>query len=408
MVNDQALIHNTQRLEDFIGHDASEQPLVIQLGGSDPTDLGKAAKLCEEFGGFEAINLNCGCPSDKAKKAGFGAELMLDPELVSKILTEMKRCVSRTDVTVKCRLGVTGRGTFENLVEFTHAVSRSGVRHMIVHARHCVLCGLNPAQNRSIPPLKYEWVHRLAGLFPEMKFELNGGITSFKDAIDQLGDAYPLREQNDGLNVTMPTSSSLVESMNTNKSDSVDNSNSSEYLFNTSGTESTRQYGSVQGVMIGREAYNNPFSFAHADSLFFHREDQCKSRRDILESFLDVSGRNKNYSSHEMITYSYLLYASFIHFMLQYAVDAQESGMAGSATCKIVKPMHNFFSHQECNKAYKQSLDGYIKMHGQVIRKSRKGIVGLNQDSGKILNVKEMVWAAVNETVPSSVLDKYD
>jgi tRNA-dihydrouridine synthase A len=148
MVMDAAIVHNPNRLEDFIGYSHCEEPLVVQLGGSDPVTLGEAAYLCESFGNFHAINLNCGCPSNKAKKAGFGAELMLEPQLVQQCVEAMMRRASSTEVTVKCRLGVTGRGDFEHLTHFVRLLSDTGVRHVIIHARHCVLKGLTPAQNR--------------------------------------------------------------------------------------------------------------------------------------------------------------------------------------------------------------------------------------------------------------------
>ena len=126
------------------------------MGGCVPEILGEAAYLCESFGSFCEINLNCGCPSQKAKKAWFGAELMLYPSLVTSILLAMNRRVTHTDISVKCRIGVTGRDSYDELVEFVHAVKAGGVRHMIVHARCCVLRGLSPAQNRSVPPLHPE------------------------------------------------------------------------------------------------------------------------------------------------------------------------------------------------------------------------------------------------------------
>jgi tRNA-dihydrouridine synthase A len=148
MTMDATLLYNASNLEPFIGHDTVEYPLALQLGGSDPSTLGEAAYLCESYGSYSEINLNAGCPSNKAKKGGFGAELMLDPDLVQRIVMEMKRKVTHTEVTVKCRIGVTGRDSWEELLEFVHAVRDCGVRHMTIHARHCVLAGLSPAQNR--------------------------------------------------------------------------------------------------------------------------------------------------------------------------------------------------------------------------------------------------------------------
>ena len=122
MTMDDTLIHNTQSLEKFIGYSNIEEPLVLQLGGCDATKLGEAAYLCERFGNYHEINLNCGCPSNKAISRGFGAELMLYPELVREILYEMKRKVCHTNITVKCRLGVSGRDKWDNLIEFINEV----------------------------------------------------------------------------------------------------------------------------------------------------------------------------------------------------------------------------------------------------------------------------------------------
>ncbi len=188
MTMDGALIHNPTNLERFIGHMKDvEYPLAIQLGGCDPVKMGEAAYLCESFGSYNEINLNAGCPSNKAKKAGFGAELMLEPELVRQIVSEMKRRVTHTEITVKCRIGVTKRESYEELVEFVNAVKSGGVNHMIIHARSCVLRGLSPAQNRTIPPLHPETVHQLVADFPDMTFALNGGVESFDEAKMHLG-----------------------------------------------------------------------------------------------------------------------------------------------------------------------------------------------------------------------------
>ena len=136
---DSALIYNPNALDDFIGHSAVEHPLVVQLGGCDPDRLAEAAALCEQYAPFHEINLNCGCPSNKAKRAGFGAELMLEPDRVAASLRAMSRRLSRTDLSVKCRLGVTGREAWDDLVGFVRCVSDTGVRHLVVHARSCVL-----------------------------------------------------------------------------------------------------------------------------------------------------------------------------------------------------------------------------------------------------------------------------
>jgi len=186
MTMDGALTYNPTKLNNFIGHNSIEHPLAIQLGGNDPNRLSEAAYLCESYANFNEININCGCPSNKAIRTGFGGELMLEPNLVREIVSQMKRKVTHTDITVKCRIGVykndfIHRDTWENLVEFIDSIKAGGVNHVYVHARTCILSGLTPAQNRNVPPLHYEVVHKLVETFPDMKFTLNGGVKSFEE-----------------------------------------------------------------------------------------------------------------------------------------------------------------------------------------------------------------------------------
>jgi tRNA-dihydrouridine synthase A len=130
--------------------------MAVQLGGNDPDLLGRAAYHCQAFGGYDEINLNCGCPSPKVSERCFGARLMLDPDRVRRIVSSMVRQATWTEVTVKCRIGADQRDTYEELVEFVHACKAGGARHLIVHARKCLLSGLSASQNRSVPPLHYE------------------------------------------------------------------------------------------------------------------------------------------------------------------------------------------------------------------------------------------------------------
>ena len=285
MVMDHAILHNPERLEDFIGYDRTvEPPLAVQLGGSDPESLGRAVDLCESYGGFNEINLNSGCPSNKAKKAGFGAELMLEPELVRQITHTMTRHSSSSRVTVKCRLGTNKLKGWDHLVDYVEACKAGGVRDLIVHARICILSGLTPAQNRTIPPLDYDMVHRLVERFPDMRITLNGGIKTFSEADYHLGRC-------------------------------IDDTSEAKCDF------------PVCGVMIGREAYNNPFLLATADSYYFGRPDQGLSRREIIEKYFD------------------------------YCDNAQSVEMIKSSTPILCKPLHNFFHGCPTNKAYKIKLD---------------------------------------------------
>ncbi len=204
----------------FLRYNSCEHPVVLQLGGSDPEALAECAAIGEDYG-YDAINLNCGCPSPRVESGNFGASLMADPLLVRRILEKMKQAVS-IPVTVKHRIGIrekngNGRETYAELKDFVSACRDGGVEHFIVHARIAILGKLNPAQNRSIPPLQYETVYRLKQDFPSATIEINGGIRSLEEASHHMQH--------------------------------------------------------VDGVMIGRAACDTPFIFARADSQIYQEED---------------------------------------------------------------------------------------------------------------------------------------
>ena len=207
---------------------AEEHPLAIQLGGSDPSSLAEASVVSEEFG-FREINLNIGCPSSKVQKGRFGAVLMREPELVSKCIYAMKKSVS-IPVTVKCRIGVDDMDEDAYLDKFIKEVSFSGCETFIIHARKAWLSGLSPKDNREIPPLNYQRVYKLKETFPELNIIINGGIKTIKESIEHLN--Y------------------------------------------------------VDGVMLGREAYDNPFILTEVDSEIFSDAMQPIRRTDILYKLL--------------------------------------------------------------------------------------------------------------------------
>jgi tRNA-dihydrouridine synthase A len=318
MVSDDSLLYNSNNLEPFIGFTDVEQPLVLQLGGSDPQKMGEAAYLSQSFAQFQEINLNCGCPSNKAKKCCFGAKLMLQPTLVQQIWYEMKRKATSTDITVKCRLGVTGKESFEDLQLFIHSLKEVGINKVIIHARTCILNGLSPAQNRSIPPLHPELAHRLVHLFPDMKFILNGGIRSFEQAKAHLGWT----------------------------------------------SEGHGNFPAVHGIMIGREAYHNPFLFATADKEFFDYEStiSSKTRGEILQSYVD------------------------------YVMNFRESHSPDDAkTCTMIKPIHNFFHGNKQNHRFKQKFDLLTKNYSKLIDNGSKPF-------------DELVYEAIEDTIPKEDL----
>ncbi|KAL1499031.1 hypothetical protein AB1Y20_013547 [Prymnesium parvum] len=195
MVTANTLAHCSEaELPRFLGLGEAEQPLVLQLGGADPSLVRRAAAIASPWG-FAAMNLNCGCPSDRVAGSGrFGAALMDEPHQVAAVCAALADGAGgQLPVTVKCRVGVTrdkarateidDEETYERLAQFVEVVSsRGGVRCFQVHARKAVLGGLSPAQNRQIPPLRYNLVHRLAADFPSLRFSLNGGIESLPSA----------------------------------------------------------------------------------------------------------------------------------------------------------------------------------------------------------------------------------
>ena len=206
-----------------------EHPVAIQLGGSDVDDLVKSAKIAEDYG-YDEINLNVGCPSDRVQKGRFGACLMLEPEHVAECLNAMQTNV-KVPVTIKCRLGVDHHEDYEFLYNFVNIVQNAGVKHFIIHARNGILKGLSPRQNRHIPPLKYDYVYQLKKDFPNLNITINGGIKTIDECKNHL------------------------------------------------------KY--VDGVMIGRAAYENPFLIKDIDTELYGIESNVNSKKSILNQYLD-------------------------------------------------------------------------------------------------------------------------
>ena len=206
-----------------------EHPVAIQLGGSDVNDLVKSAKIAEDYG-YDEINLNVGCPSDRVQKGRFGACLMLEPDHVAECLNAMQANV-KVPVTIKCRLGVDHHEDYEFLYNFVNIVQNAGIKHFIIHARNGILKGLSPRQNRHIPPLKYDYVYQLKKDFPSLNVTINGGIKT----IDECKEHLKL----------------------------------------------------VDGVMIGRAAYENPFLIKDIDTELYGIESNVNSKKSILNQYLD-------------------------------------------------------------------------------------------------------------------------
>ena len=183
MVTTGAVLHGDRAR--LLGFDPAEHPVALQLGGCDPTALAQSARIGEDFG-YDEINLNVGCPSDRVQEGRFGACLMQEPALVADSVAAMKAAV-RIPLTVKCRLGVDEQDPEQALFAFAAAVKAAGADALIVHARKAWLKGLSPRENRDVPPLDYAIVHRLKAAYPDFPIVLNGGIASLAQAQEQLG-----------------------------------------------------------------------------------------------------------------------------------------------------------------------------------------------------------------------------
>ena len=226
MVTTGALIHgDVARHLDF---NAEEHPVALQLGGSEPADLARCAKLGEKWG-YDEINLNCGCPSERVQKGAFGACLMKEPSLVSDCVKAMCDAVS-VEVTVKHRIGIDHVESYDFVRDFIGDISGAGCRVFIVHARNAILKGLNPKENREIPPLHYDVVYRLKRDFPDLEIILNGGITTEAEIDEHLRH--------------------------------------------------------VDGVMIGRAAYHNPYLMAGFDLRYYGEEVIPESRKAVLQAMI--------------------------------------------------------------------------------------------------------------------------
>ena len=182
MITTGAVIHGPRAR--LLAFDPPEHPVAVQLGGCDPAALAEAARICADLG-FDEVNLNAGCPSDRVQEGRFGACLMAEPKLVATCVSAMKAAVS-IPVTVKCRIGIDDQDPEQSLDAFAQAVSEAGANILVVHARKAWLKGLNPKQNREIPPLDYPLVYRLKPKYPKLPIILNGGVTSVEAARQHL------------------------------------------------------------------------------------------------------------------------------------------------------------------------------------------------------------------------------
>ena len=226
MVVADAVIHGPR--ERLLGFDDIEHPVALQIGGSDPQKLAEASRIGEGFG-YDEININIGCPSDRVQSGRFGACLMREPDLVAACYTAMQAAV-KLPVTVKCRLGVDDQALETSLPEFIEKVSQAGCTHFIIHARKAWLKGLSPKENRDVPPLDYDLVRQMKQAYPNLEIILNGGLTSLQ--------------------------------------------------------QGAKEAASLDGVMYGRAAYQDPWILTAVDELFYDAATQSLSRLEVAEDLI--------------------------------------------------------------------------------------------------------------------------
>ncbi|MGE3919982.1 MAG: tRNA dihydrouridine(20/20a) synthase DusA [Gammaproteobacteria bacterium] len=227
MITTGAIIHGNRSI--ILDFHANEHPIAVQFGGSNSQELAIAAKICEEWG-YDEINLNVGCPSQRVQSGKIGACLMLEPKLVAECISAMQ-AVASIPVTVKCRIGVDKSDSLEDLQHFIETVMQTGCNTFIIHARKAWLNGLSPKENRTIPPLKYEAVYQIKKQFPKLKIIINGGIENYAQIQDHLK--------------------------------------------------------MVDGVMIGRLAYNNLYAYAELERVLFQSYMDLPTRETVLKQYAD-------------------------------------------------------------------------------------------------------------------------
>ena len=246
MIVAQSLIY-TEKKEKFLNFNAEEHPLSIQFGGDNPQTLKEAAKMAEDWG-YDEINFNVGCPSPRVCSGNFGASLMKEPTKVAKCIESLKNNCS-LPVTIKHRIGINEEDSFDKLDSFVKEVANAGADRFTVHARTAILKGLNPRQNRNIPPLKYDVVKKLKKINPELLIEVNGGFTNIDQCIKALND--------------------------------------------------------FDGVMIGRSAYKHPLIWREIDQKIYKNNKEIKSASEIIfslipyiENHLKIEGRTWDICKH--------------------------------------------------------------------------------------------------------------
>jgi len=226
MITSNAILRgNKNRLLDY---NSREHPLVLQLGGSNPKEMAQCAQIAKQWG-YDEVNINVGCPSDRVLSGSFGACLMKEPDLVASCVESMID-ISDIPVSVKTRIGIDDMESYDQLSDFVFRIHEKGCQHFIIHARKAWLQGLSPKENRTIPPLNYPWVYRLKKDFPQLKISLNGGINKYSEIVKHLAH--------------------------------------------------------VDGVMLGRAIYQQPYLLADIDSKVFGKKTISRTREQVLFDYM--------------------------------------------------------------------------------------------------------------------------
>ena len=234
MITSKAILHGDKnRLLDY--HEA-EHPLVLQLGGSDSNEMAQCAKIAQDWG-YDEVNINAGCPSDRVQSGSFGACLMNTPQVVAQCVDAMKQA-SDLPITVKSRIGVDDMENYEELVNFITTVEQAGCNTFIIHARKAWLKGLSPKENRTVPPLNYDWVYQIKQDFPELTIGINGGVNHLEDAINHLEK--------------------------------------------------------VDSVMLGRAVYHQPYLLCDVDTQIYQQNTPRISREQVLLDFIEYIKNQNN------------------------------------------------------------------------------------------------------------------
>jgi tRNA-dihydrouridine synthase A len=229
MITTGAIIHGDRKR--FLDFNACEHPLALQLGGSDPKALAECARIAEGWG-YNEVNLNCGCPSDRVQNNMIGACLMAEPQLVAECISAMQAAV-KIPVTIKHRIGIDDMEDYAGLINFVSTVAETGCKTFIVHARKAWLKGLSPKENREVPPLQYDKVVQLKKDYPALEIIINGGITNLDQSLHLLKE--------------------------------------------------------VDGVMLGREIYSNPYLLAEVDQKIYGLKTAIPTRKEVMESFKEYA-----------------------------------------------------------------------------------------------------------------------